>query len=135
MSDSDTFVNRPPPWFRAPPGVTKGPIRTLEYIIFGHFIENDEGRAWFKRTYGAELSSDHNQDLTIPVLLAKMVKAKDMAFGCTTAPRRLEVLPDFLVITQIERGPFTHDGPQIYEEVLQGIASAQAGHECTTGPS
>jgi hypothetical protein len=26
---------------------------------------------------------------------------------------------DFLVITQTERGPFIHDGPDAYEEVLQ----------------
>jgi hypothetical protein len=48
-----------------------------------------------------------------------LVKEKDMAFGCTSAQRRLEVVTDFLVITQIERGPFTHDDPQEYEEVLQ----------------
>ena len=33
-------------------------------------------------------------------------------------PRRLESqLSDFLVITQVIRGPFVHDGPEMYEEV------------------
>jgi hypothetical protein len=34
-------------------------------------------------------------------------------------PRRLELVSDYLVITQIERGPFIHDGPETYDEVLQ----------------
>ena len=42
-----------------------------------------------------------------------------MAFGCCFTPRRLELASDVLIITQIERVPFTHDGPQAYDEVLQ----------------
>jgi hypothetical protein len=81
--------------------------------MFGLLIDNEEGRAWFKKTYGCELSIDHNQDLNVPVQLDKLVKKKDMAFGCTSA------LSDFLVITQIEFGPFTHDDPQYCDEVPQ----------------
>ena len=128
MSDSDIYVKQPP-WYRAPPGVTKGPKRTQEYIIFGLFINNEEGRAWLKETYNCELSIDHKQDLNVPVQLNKLVKEKDMAFGCTSAPRRLEVVSDFLVITQIEFGPFTHDGPQAYDEVLQEDRRPIPGHK------
>ena len=42
-----------------------------------------------------------------------------MAFGSCSAPRRLERVSDSLVITQIDCGPFIHDGPEGYEEVLQ----------------
>ena len=119
MSESDIHVNRPPPWYRAPPGITKGPERTQASIIFGLLVNNEEGRAWFKKTYDYELRSDHKQDLSIPIHLGDVVKEKGMAIGCCFAPRRLELVSDVLVITQIERGPFTHDGPQAYDEVLQ----------------
>ena len=109
----------PPPWYRPPPEVTKGPKRMENCIIFGLLIDNEEGRAWFKKTYNCELKSDHSQDITIPIELEDLVKEKDMAFGCNPVQRRLELELDFLVITQIERGPFIHDGPEAYDEVLQ----------------
>ena len=114
---SDIYVKRPHPWYRAPPGVMKGPKRTLEYIIFGHLIKNEEGRAWYKKTYGYELSIDRLEDLNVPLELDELIKEKDIAFGCTSAPRRLEAVSDCLVITQIEFGPFTHT--QVDDEVLQ----------------
>ena len=119
LSMSDICVHHPPPWYRPPPGVTKGPKRSLEYIIFGLFIDNEEGRIWFNKTYDYELPIDHSEDLSVAMKLDDVVSEKGMAFGGTAAPRRLELVSDFLVITQIERGPFTHDGPQRYEEVLQ----------------
>ena len=119
MSDNRDSDIRPPPWYRAPPGVTKGPKRTQIFIIFGILIDNEDGRAWFKETYDFELPSDHRQDLSVTIQLDDLVKEKDMAFGCTAATRRLDLFSDVLVITQIERGPFTHDGPQAYDEVLQ----------------
>jgi len=49
-----------------------------------------------------------------------LVIEKGIAFGCCAAPRRQEsAVSDFLVITQIQHGPFLHDGPEAYEEVLQ----------------
>ena len=109
----------PPPWYRPPPGVMKGPTRSQDSIIFGLLIDNDDGRAWFKKTFHHELLSDHSQDLGIVLQLDDLVTEKDMAFGCCPAPRRLELVSDALVITQIERGPFIHDGPETYDEVLQ----------------
>ena len=119
MSDNRDSDIRPPPWYRAPPGVTKGPKRTQIFIIFGILIDNEDGRAWFKETYDFELPSDHRQDLSVTIQLDDLVKEKDMAFECSPATRRLDLFLDVLVITQIERGPFTHDGPQAYDEVLQ----------------
>jgi hypothetical protein len=114
---SDIYVNQPPPsWYRPPPGVTKGPKRSQEYIIFGLFIDNEEGRVWFKKTYEYELPFDHTEDLSIAMKLDDVVKKKALRGA---APRRLELVSDFLVIAQIEDGPFTHDGPQRYDEVLQ----------------
>jgi hypothetical protein len=55
----------PPPWYRPPPGVTKGPTRIEDSIIFGLLIDYEEGRAWFKKTYDYELRSDHSEDLGI----------------------------------------------------------------------
>ena len=95
------------------------PLWSHRAIVFGLLIDNEEGRTWFKKTYDYELRSDHKQDLSIPIHLGDLVKEKDMAFGCCFAPRRLELVSDVLIITQIERGPFTHDGPQAYDEVLQ----------------
>lgn len=47
--------------------------------------------------------------LGISFQLDDLVIEKDMAFGC-----------DYLVITQIERGPFIHDGQEtIYDDVLE----------------
>ena len=111
--------NLPPPWYRPPPGVMKGPTRIQDSIVFGLLIDNEDGRAWFKKTYDYELRSDHRQDISIPIQLNDLVIEKDMAFGCCAAPRRLELVSDYLVITQIERGPFIHDGPETYDEVLQ----------------
>lgn len=56
-----------------------------------------------------------------------LVIEKGMAFGCCPAPRRLELVDDYLVITQIERGPFIHDGPETYDEVLQEDRRAVPG--------
>jgi hypothetical protein len=97
----------------------KGPTRILDSIIFGLLIDNEEGRAWFKRKYEYELKKDHSEDLSIAMQLDDLVIENDIAFGCCPAPRRLETVSDVLVITQIERGPFIHDGPEAYEEVLQ----------------
>jgi hypothetical protein len=110
----------PPPWYRAPPGVTKGPTRTRSSIIAGLLIANDEGRRWFKESYNYELPDHHRQDVNIPIRLRKLLEEKGIALGCCTAPRRLEsAVSDCLVITQILQDPFVHDGPEAYEEVLQ----------------
>ena len=109
----------PPPWYRAPSGVMKGPKRIEDSIIFGLLIDNEDGRAWFKKTYDYELNSNHSEDLGICLQLDDLVKEKEMAFGCCPAQRRLELVSDVLVITQLERGPFIHDGPEGYDEVLQ----------------
>ena len=108
-----------PPWYHPPAGVTKGPTRFLDSIIFSILIDNEEGHAWFKKVYDCELDSDHSQDLSITIQLDDLVIEKGISFGCCPAPRRLEVVSDFLVITQIERGPFIHDGPEAYDKVLQ----------------
>ena len=50
-----------------------------------------------------------------------------MAFGCSPVQRRLELELDFLVITQIERGPFIHDDPETYDEVLQAYSRSEGG--------
>jgi hypothetical protein len=62
--------------------------------------------------------NDHRQDINIPIRLEKLFLEQGIALGCSFAPRRLESHPsDFLVITQVIRGPFVHDGPEMYEEV------------------
>ena len=109
----------PPPNYRPHPSITKGPKRRSRSIVFGFLINYDDGRAWVKKTYGFELNSDHSQDLGIPLKLNILVKEKDMGFGCCPAPRRLELVSDCLIITQINRGPFIHDGPETYDEVLE----------------
>ena len=130
MSKSPTSVNifenphpegaLPPPWYRPPPGVTKGPTRTRACIVAGLLITNDEGRRWFKQKYNYQLADHHGQDLNVLIRLEDLVKEKGIAFGCFTAPRRLESdVTDTLVITQIIEGPFVHDGPQSYEEVYE----------------
>jgi len=130
MSEPYTIVNihenpntkggLPPPWYRPPPEVMKGPTRTRASIVFGPLISNDEGRKWFKDAYNYELASHHRQDYTVPYRLKQLVQEKGIALGCCMAPRRLEsTVSDFLVITQILEGPFIHDGPYGYEEVFQ----------------
>jgi len=125
MSEFDIHVNPhpgtlPPPWYRPPPDVMKGPTRSADSIVFGLLIDNEAAREWFKNAYKYELRSDHSEDLSITIQLKKLVIEKGIAFGCCAAPRRLESLvSDFLVITQIEHGPFIHDGPETYEEVLE----------------
>jgi hypothetical protein len=109
----------PPPWYRPPPEVTRGPTRTRASIIFGPLISNDEGRRWFKDEYDYELASHHRQDYTVPYRLRELFQQKGIAFGCIMAPRRLGGVNDFLVITQILEGPFIHDGPYGYEEVFE----------------
>ena len=109
----------PPPYYRPHPSITKGPKRISRSIVFGFLIDNEDGRAWFKKTSGIELKSNHSQDLSIPLKLDNLVKEMDMAFGCCPAPRRLELVSDCLVITQIDPGPFIHDGPETYDEVLE----------------
>jgi len=125
MSNFNIHINPhpeilPPPWYRPPPGVMKGPTRTGDSVIFGLLIDYEVAREWIKKTYKYELRSDHSEDITIPYKFNKLVLEKGIAFGCCAAPRRLESLvSDTLVITQIERGPFIHDGPDAYDEVLQ----------------
>ena len=125
MSEVDIHVNPypgtlPPPYYRPPPGVVKGPTRRARSIIFGLLIDNEVGREWIKKAYDYELQSDHSEDLTIYMQLEKLAIEKGIAFGCCAAPRRLEALvADVLVITQIQSGPFTYDGPETYEEVLE----------------
>jgi len=110
----------PPPWYRPPPDVKKGPTRTRASIIAGVLIPNDEGRKWFLERYGYELATDHLEDINIPIRLRKLLEEGGIALGCCTAPRRLDsAVDDFLVITHIQQGPFVHDGPQAYEEVLE----------------
>jgi len=125
-NDADICINaRPPwelprPWYRPPPGVTKGPPRSLDSIIAGPLFSNDEGRRWFKDTHNYELAKNHSQDLNICSRLEDLVVEKGIAFGCAAAPRRFESgVCDFIIITQIHHGPFTNDGPECYEEVLQ----------------
>jgi hypothetical protein len=90
------------------------------FIISGPLIDNEKGRSWFKKRFKYELSSDHLEDLNIPTRLKKFVTDKGIAFGCCAAPRRLDpFVCDFLVITDIQIGPFVNDGPDGYEEVLQ----------------
>jgi hypothetical protein len=110
----------PPIWYRPPPDVTKGPTRTRASIIAGVLIANDEGRRWFLERYNYELAKDHLEDINILIRLRKLLEEGGIALGCCTALRRLESdVSDFLVITQIQQGPFVHDGPQAYGEVLQ----------------
>ncbi|KDR77197.1 hypothetical protein GALMADRAFT_246481 [Galerina marginata CBS 339.88] len=56
------------------------------------------------------------KDINIPVRLEKLFLEQGIALGCSFAPRRLvSHLSDFLVVTQVIRGPFVHDGPEMYE--------------------
>ncbi|KAG6852898.1 hypothetical protein C0991_008295, partial [Blastosporella zonata] len=108
----------PPPWYRPPPDVVKGPLRTHLSIIAGLVISNDEGRRWFKDFYDYELPR-HSLDGNIPIRLQPLLCEKILdVYDCCMAPRRLESeICDFLVITFIQRGPFVHNGPEAYEEV------------------
>ena len=90
-----------------------------DFIIFGILFNNEDGRTWFKEAYNFQLPSDHKRDLSVPIQLDGLLKKEGIAFGCCTAPRRLELVSDFLVITQIECGSFIHDGPETYNEVVQ----------------
>lgn len=112
-------VGLPHPCYRPPPGVMKGPTRMSDSIVFGFLIDNEDGRAWFNKSFKLQLPSNHQLDLNIPFRLNELVIKKDMAFGCCSASRRLEVVSDCLIITQIIRGPFIHDGPETYDEVVQ----------------
>lgn len=78
-------------------------------------------RRWLEDRFKLELATDHSEDINIPYQLNKLVLDNGIALGCCTAPRRLDPLvSDILVITQIDlRGPFVHDGPDAYDEVLQ----------------
>ncbi|KAG6847520.1 hypothetical protein H0H93_007603, partial [Arthromyces matolae] len=109
----------PPPGYRPPPGVVKGPLRTRLSIIGGLLISNDEGRRWFNDTYTYKLPPRHSVDRTVNMRLEPLLFEKDLdVYGICTAPRRLESeISDFLVITFVQHGPFTHDGPEAYEEV------------------
>jgi len=111
----------PPPWYRPPAHVTKGPTRTFSCIIGGLLIDNAEGRRWFKDTYGRELAAHGRQDMNVYLRLRKLFPEKGIdAFTCVLAPRRMEsAIEDFLVITHVETGSFENDGPLAYEEVLQ----------------
>jgi hypothetical protein len=125
MSDFNTHVNPHSdifsPLYRPPPGVTKGRTRTGDSIIFGLLITYEVARKWLEDRFELNLASDHSEDINIPYQLNKLVLDNGIAFGCCTAPRRLDSLvSDILVITQIDpRGPFVHDGPDAYDEVLQ----------------
>ena len=122
MSEINIHVNPhppgtvPPPYYRPHPSITKGPKRISRSIVFGLLIDNEDGREWFKKTFGFELNPNRTQDLGVPYKLDKLIKEKDMAFGCCSAQRRLELIDDYIVITQIDRGPFIHDGPETYDE-------------------
>lgn len=125
MSELNIHVNPhpkslPPPYYRPAPGVTQGHPRKQDFIISGPLIDNEEGRRWFRTCFQYELSSDHLEDLNIPTRLKKLIIDEGIAFGCCAAPRRLDpCVCDFLVITDIQFGPFVNDGPDNYEEVLQ----------------
>ena len=71
------------------------------------------------RAYQYELNINHSEDLGVVLQLDYLAIESGMAFGCCPAPRRLELVDDYFVITQIEYGPFIHDGPDTYNEVLQ----------------
>ncbi|EKM78311.1 hypothetical protein AGABI1DRAFT_114623 [Agaricus bisporus var. burnettii JB137-S8] len=107
----------------------KGTLRQKSCIIGGLFIENNEGRRWFKDTFGHELASNHSEDVSILMALMKDLEphgidargvsfvapwpdfhTKDVSLECSTF--------DFLVITYVERGPFLYDGPNGCEFVL-----------------
>lgn len=108
----------PPPWHLPPPNATRGSKRARACIIGGFLVDHDEGHRRFKAFYNYDLPDHHRQDLNIPIRLEKLVLEQGIALGCTFAPSRLEShLPDFLAITQVIRGPFIHDGPEMSEEV------------------
>jgi hypothetical protein len=110
----------PLPWYRPPPGVTKGRPRLRNCIRAGLIISNEEGRRWFEQQYGARLDDDHSQDCNIPLRLNRILQESGIAVGCSFAPRRHEAgVSDFLVITQTQYGRWMNDGPENYEEVFQ----------------
>jgi hypothetical protein len=109
----------PPPWYRPPAHIKKGPTRARASIIAGLLISNEEGCRWFKEKYNYELPAHHRQDMNVAIRLETLLEEKGIALGGCTAPRRLEIISDFLVITQVLQGPFVHDGPERYEEVFQ----------------
>ncbi|KAG6812467.1 hypothetical protein H0H92_002732 [Tricholoma furcatifolium] len=109
----------PFPWYRPPPEVTEGPRRLRSSIVGGLLISNDEGRRWYKEMSNIELADHHRQDRSVNLKLAKQLVEKGIdAYDACTAPRRFDIVHDFLVITHIVHGPFIHDGPEHYEEVL-----------------
>ena len=57
----------PPPWYRPLSEVDKGLPRLRTRIAAGLVIDNEEGRQWFFRAYGTQLTSDQRQDLNIPL--------------------------------------------------------------------
>ncbi|KAG6823346.1 hypothetical protein H0H92_010548 [Tricholoma furcatifolium] len=107
----------PPPWYRPPADVTKGPMRTRTSIIAGLVIRNDEARRWYYENYKVQLSN--NRDVNVIVKLRRLLSEKGIdAYDISFAPRRMDpYVSDFLIITQIDTGLFTHDGPEAYEEV------------------
>ncbi|KAG6825079.1 hypothetical protein H0H92_004760 [Tricholoma furcatifolium] len=107
----------PPPWYRPPADVTKGPMRTRTSIIAGLVIRNDEARRWYYENYKVQLSN--NRDVNVIVKLRRLLSEKGIdAYDISFAPRRMDpYVSDFLIITQIDARLFTHDGPEGYEEV------------------
>lgn len=119
MPLQDYLTDPKSPWYRPPPGVTKGTPRMFGSINAGLIISNDEGRRWFKEKYGRDLLDDHRADLNVPLRLAGILRENGIAQGCIFAPRRSDpFISDFLVITQHFVGRWMNDGPDNYDEVL-----------------
>lgn len=111
------------------PDDKKGTLRQRSCIIGGLLIENDEGRRWFKDTFGHELASDHTEDISVMVALWRKLDPDGMdtptvclvsqCHGCHSNGHNAQCFVfDFLVITYIEPGPFWHDGVNDCDFVL-----------------
>ncbi|KAG6825900.1 hypothetical protein H0H92_001931 [Tricholoma furcatifolium] len=87
-------------------------------IIAGLVFHENEGSRWISENFNVQLAGyvlGANIRLKLQPLLSK--EGID-AYGICRAPRRLESdVSDFLIVTQIDSLPFTHNGHKANEEV------------------
>jgi hypothetical protein len=101
----------------------RGRLRNRSCIVGGLFIEGKEGIRWWNSISRSKLADDHSEDLSVVMSLWRRLEDH----GITDARRVCLIDPclekchadeppadlkawDFLVVTYIERGPFSHDG-------------------------
>ncbi|KAF9009265.1 hypothetical protein BDZ89DRAFT_1078583, partial [Hymenopellis radicata] len=110
--DSDQI----PPWYRSQ--TATGRKRTNYQMIGGLHIVNEEGVRWLNQEHGFNLPANHSGDASVRMNLDEMLMDEGFQFGCLYAPRRDAVYHDFLAVTQMEKGAWTHTNPDGVDEVL-----------------